>query len=94
VEQEGEEPVVQAGKVLIALIRLYQRAVSPWLGDCCRFHPSCSEYMIGSIRLNGILLGALDGAWRILRCHPFSPGGVDEPRRIDIFGKRIRWKNG
>ncbi len=68
--------------------------VSPYLGDRCRFHPSCSEYMIGSILLNGGLWGILDGLWRILRCHPFHPGGLDEPRRIRIPGARYRWKNG
>jgi putative membrane protein insertion efficiency factor len=66
----------------IAILRAYQRLVSPLLGDCCRFHPSCSEYMIGSLRLNGLLVGTLDGAWRVLRCNPFSRGGVDHPRRI------------
>jgi putative component of membrane protein insertase Oxa1/YidC/SpoIIIJ protein YidD len=45
---------------------------------------------MGSVRLNGAFLGSLDGAWRILRCHPFHPGGVDEPRRIQLFGKRNR----
>ncbi len=41
-----------------------------------------------SVRLNGAIVGAMDGAWRILKCHPFHPGGVDEPKRIHIFGKR------
>ncbi len=73
---------MRAGQILIAFIRVYQRVVSPYLGDCCRFYPSCSEYMIGSVRLNGPARGAFDGIRRILRCHPFHPGGVDEPRRI------------
>jgi putative membrane protein insertion efficiency factor len=80
--------------LLIGLLRLYQKAVSPYIGDCCRFHPSCSGYMIESARLNGAILGALDGIRRILKCHPFHPGGVDEPRRIQLFGTRARWKNG
>ncbi len=82
-----------ARKILITILRGYQRAVSPYLGDCCRFHPSCSEYMIGSIALNGAFLGILDGLRRILRCHPFSAGGVDMPRALDPFGKRTQWKN-
>lgn len=85
---------MRAGQILTAAIRFYQRAVSPYVGPCCRFHPSCSEYMVGSIRLNGTVLGVLDGARRILRCHPFHPGGVDEPRRIQLAGTRSRWKNG
>ncbi len=80
--------------LLIGLLKLYQTAVSPYIGNCCRFHPSCSEYMIGSVRLNGAFLGALDGIRRLLKCHPFHPGGVDEPRRIELFGTRTRWKNG
>lgn len=79
---------------LIGLLKLYQSAVSPYIGDCCRFHPSCSEYMIGSVRLNGAILGSLDGIRRILKCHPFHPGGVDEPRRIHLFGTRAPWNGG
>ena len=85
---------MRAGRILIAVIRFYQRAVSPYLGDCCRFYPSCSEYMIGSVRLNGPVAGVFDGIRRILRCHPFHPGGVDEPRRIQILETRSRWKSG
>lgn len=75
----GTVPTVD---IPIAILRGYQRLVSPYLGDCCRFHPSCSEYMIGSLRLNGLLVGAFDGMWRVLRCNPLSRGGVDAPRRI------------
>jgi putative membrane protein insertion efficiency factor len=85
---------VQARDILIGLLRGYQRLVSPYLGNCCRFYPSCSEYIIGSLRLNGALLGILDGMRRIVRCHPFHPGGVEEPRRIHIFGTGDRWKKG
>ena len=85
---------MRAGQILVAVIRFYQRAVSPYLGEHCRFHPSCSEYMIGSVRLNGPFRGVFDGIRRILRCHPFHPGGVDEPRRIQPLGTRFRWKRG
>ena len=76
---------MRPGDLLIGALKGYQRAVSPLLGDHCRFYPSCSEYMIGSIRKNGCILGVFDGLWRILRCHPFHPGGVDEPRKIRII---------
>ena len=85
---------MQPRHLLIGLLKIYQRAVSPYIGDCCRFHPSCSEYMIGSARLNGALLGVLDGIGRILRCHPFHPGGIDPPRRFQPFATRERWKSG
>jgi putative membrane protein insertion efficiency factor len=85
---------VRPRQLLIRLLRLYQVAVSPFIGDCCRFHPSCSEYMIGSVRLNGVFLGVLDGIRRLLKCHPFHSGGVDEPGRIELFGTRTRCKTG
>ncbi len=76
---------VRATDLPIAILKGYQRLVSPHLGDCCRFHPSCSEYMIGSLRLNGVLLGIGAGVWRVLRCNPLSRGGVDAPKRIQLF---------
>lgn len=79
---------MRARDIAIGLLKGYQRVVSPFLGERCRFYPSCSEYTIGSIRLNGVLLGFCDGMWRIARCHPFHPGGVEEPRRIHLFGMR------
>lgn len=83
-----------ARELVVVALKFYQRAISPYIGPCCRFHPSCSEYMIGSIRQNGCLLGVLDGMWRILRCNPFHPGGIDPPRRIDLFGTGVQWRNG
>ena len=80
--------------LLIRCIRLYQKAVSPYLGNHCRFHPTCSEYMAIAISMNGCLKGVFQGIGRILRCHPFHPGGVDEPRRFPISGMRDSWKNG
>jgi putative membrane protein insertion efficiency factor len=85
---------VRARDLIVAFLKLYQRAISPYLGSCCRFYPSCSEYMIGSIRQNGSLLGVFDGLCRILRCHPFHPGGVDPPRRIHFSGTGVQWKKG
>ena len=74
--------------LLIGLLKLYKLFLSPYFGNCCRFHPTCSEYMMGSVHLNGAFLGFLDGAWRVLRCHPLNPGGVDKPRRISVFRKK------
>lgn len=65
--------------VLIGLIRLYQWTLSPWLGRQCRFQPTCSNYAIEAIRKYGAVSGALRGAWRICRCHPFNRGGYDPP---------------
>jgi len=64
-------------RLLIGIIRLYQRTLSPLLGQNCRFHPSCSRYAIGAIETHGPLKGLLLAAWRILRCQPFCAGGYD-----------------
>lgn len=63
--------------VMVFLIELYRLAISPLLGPCCRFSPSCSQYAQEAIRLHGPLRGAWLGLRRILRCHPFHPGGYD-----------------
>ena len=64
--------------LMLKLIRLYQVAISPLLGPRCRYYPSCSHYASEAVREHGALRGAALAAWRILRCNPFSPGGVDE----------------
>lgn len=64
-------------KACIQLLKFYQRWISPCLGDRCRFYPSCSEYTISAIRQRGLFLGFLLMFWRLLRCHPFHPGGHD-----------------
>jgi len=62
---------------VIAPIRVYQIAISPVLGPRCRFYPSCSNYFIEAVRKRGVVAGCALGAWRLLRCHPFNPGGFD-----------------
>ncbi len=59
------------------IIRGYQLAISPMLGPSCRFYPSCSCYAHTAIELHGPIKGVALCAWRILRCHPFNPGGYD-----------------
>lgn len=63
--------------LFMALIRLYQLTVSPFLGPVCRFYPSCSHYGYESFRVHGTLRGAWYTARRLLRCHPWNPGGLD-----------------
>lgn len=62
-----------------AAVVAYQRLISPVLGQHCRFAPSCSEYARLAILDHGVLRGAGLAAWRLLRCHPFHPGGFDPP---------------
>jgi len=63
--------------LLAGFIRLYQIAISPLLGRRCRFYPSCSHYARDSIIKHGVLKGSIYSAARILRCHPWNPGGYD-----------------
>ncbi|WP_436737779.1 membrane protein insertion efficiency factor YidD [Streptomyces sp. BBFR102] len=72
---------------LLALIKLYQWTISPLLGPVCKYYPSCSHYGYGAIDRHGAIKGTALTAWRILRCNPWSLGGVDHvPPR-----KRPRW---
>lgn len=69
------------------LIRIYQTLISPdhsWLrhifpGGFCRFTPTCSMYTYMAIDKHGLILGSIKGAWRIMRCNPWSKGGIDLP---------------
>ncbi|MCA9693115.1 MAG: membrane protein insertion efficiency factor YidD [Nannocystaceae bacterium] len=65
--------------VLIALIRVYQRALSPLLGPVCRFTPSCSHYACACLRDHGVARGGWLTIRRLMRCHPWHPGGIDLP---------------
>jgi hypothetical protein len=64
-------------RFLIAIIRGYQLLISPYLGQCCRFHPTCSCYAQEAIARHGPLKGVALSGRRILRCHPFNEGGTD-----------------
>jgi uncharacterized protein len=61
------------------MIKCYQFYLSPWIGSHCRFYPSCSEYSIQSFQNVGILKGFYFTLKRLIRCHPFYQGGIDDP---------------
>lgn len=63
--------------VLILPIRFYQRFISPALPRSCKYHPTCSAYAVEALRKHGPILGIVLAAWRLLRCNPWSSGGVD-----------------
>jgi putative membrane protein insertion efficiency factor len=72
-------------RALLALIRAYQRRISPALPRRCRYEPTCSAYAVEAIARFGAARGALLAAWRLLRCNPFSHGGFDPvPRRFTL----------
>ena len=64
--------------VIIKIIRFYQILISPYLGNNCRYLPTCSDYFIENIKKNGILIGSINGFKRILRCHPIKILGGGE----------------
>lgn len=64
-------------KLLVYLIRLYQKYVSPCFPPTCRFYPTCSTYAILAIDRYGAIRGTLIAVKRIIKCHPFHPGGYD-----------------
>lgn len=78
-------------KLILLPIRAYRRLISPAVGPRCRYYPSCSAYAEESLRELGPLRGTIVAAWRVLRCNPFSDGGLDplsERRLFRSYGGR------
>ena len=63
--------------ILILILRGYQKFISPYFAPRCKYYPTCSQYSIDAIREYGSLRGVAMTAWRLVRCNPFSHGGVD-----------------
>ena len=74
-------------KLVIAIIRGYQYAISPLLGNNCRFHPSCSNYAEEAIRRYGIFKGGYLTLRRVVKCQPFHSGGYDPVLPVEHSGK-------
>lgn len=77
----------------VLLLRVYRAVISPLYGEVCRYYPSCSAYGLGSVQQRGLLIGSVLAVWRIVRCNPWSSGGIDDVRparhgryRITKFG--------
>jgi putative membrane protein insertion efficiency factor len=64
----------------VAVLRVYKRFISPMLPSACRFHPTCSEYMMEAVQRYGTARGVLLGLRRLSKCHPFHEGGYDPVR--------------
>ena len=74
-----------ATAVLLTPIRVYQRWISPAIAPRCRYYPTCSNYAVEAIRELGPVRGSILATWRVLRCNPFSHGGVDELKDRRLF---------
>lgn len=66
-------------RMVVGAIRFYQRGISPLLGPSCRYTPTCSQYAVEAVERYGTWRGVGKAVRRILRCHPWSPGGYDPP---------------
>lgn len=76
--EETVRPLAEIPRqILIGLIRIYRRLLSPLLGPRCRFHPSCSAYALEALQRHGAAHGSWLTARRIVRCHPLNEGGLD-----------------
>lgn len=74
--------------IAVAPVRAYQRWISPAIPQRCKYHPSCSQYAVDAVRGFGILRGLVLAAWRVLRCNPWSHGGVDFAADQSLFRAR------
>lgn len=80
-------------QALLLPLRFYRRFVSPVLPPACRFHPSCSKYALEALTTHGLIRGSWLALRRLMRCHPFHPGGFDPvppPRAGSLSSARIR----
>ena len=71
----------------VLLLRAYRAVISPLYGDVCRYYPSCSSYTLQAIQQRGLILGIALGGYRLVRCHPWAAGGIDDvpPPRTQHF---------
>ncbi|MBE6399669.1 MAG: membrane protein insertion efficiency factor YidD [Lentisphaerae bacterium] len=76
--------------VMIALIRVYQKLISPWLPCQCRFYPTCSHYAVEALQKRGVFIGSCLTVWRLLRCQPWCRGGYDPVPERPLHNRKRR----
>lgn len=64
--------------IVVLLLRAYRAVISPLYGDVCRYYPSCSAYALGAVQEHGVVVGGALTARRLVRCHPWAEGGIDD----------------
>jgi putative membrane protein insertion efficiency factor len=72
-------------ELLLLPLHLYRRVISPALPQRCRYYPSCSRYAIDAVREYGLIRGSVLAAWRVMRCNPWSHGGIDHVHDQRVF---------
>jgi len=77
--------------LLIGFVKLWRSVVSPWYGPCCKYYPSCSAYALEALQLHGAIKGTGLAVWRLLRCNPWSKGGVDPVPGSPLEAKIAQW---
>ena len=75
--------------VAIVLVYVYRFTLSPLVGGSCKYHPSCSRYAIDALRRYGAVRGSILAGWRLLRCNPWSHGGVDRVEDQRVFKRAV-----
>ena len=81
-----------AARVLLGLLWFYRNAISPWMAPRCRYYPSCSTYAVQAVQTHGAVRGSWLAVKRLLRCNPWSLGGVDDvPPRPALVAEGERW---
>lgn len=74
--------------LLMGLIKFYKKFISPLFPPCCKYYPTCSSYALEAVKKYGFFRGGWLAVWRILRCNPWSMGGIDYvPDKFDILGR-------
>jgi len=71
--------------LILGFLTAYRKTISPLYGDVCAYYPSCSAYAVGAVQQHGAVRGTLSSVWRILRCNPWTRGGVDDVRPHEHF---------
>ena len=77
-----------ARSVALLPVHAYRRLISPFIAPRCRYYPTCSSYALEAIRTYGVFRGGVLAAWRVMRCNPFSDGGVDHVCDQRLFAHR------
>lgn len=85
-EGEGEMKYI-----LIWFVKAWRAVISPWYGPTCKYYPSCSTYGLEALQLHGAIKGSALAVWRLLRCNPWSRGGVDPVPGSELAAKTAEW---